>query len=112
VKYNVRIMDAAKADIGDIYHYIANDLRNPIAAERRISLIEAEIRKLRTNPYIYPIVSDEYLGTKGFRMIVAKSHLVFFIIREELHYVSVIRVLYGRMNWKLMLLNETAIDDA
>ena len=93
----------------DIYRYIAVDLHNPIAAERRISLIDKEIQTLKTHPAIFPLVHDDYLASKGFRMVIAEDHLIFFILREKNHAVSVMRVLYGRRDWKKLLRIETAL---
>jgi len=82
-----------------IYRYIAEELYNPKAATQRIALIDKAIQSLKKNPYLYPLVGDVYLASKGYRMIVAKKHLVFYIIREEIKAVSVMRVLYARRNW-------------
>ena len=36
-------------------------------------------------------------------MIVVKTHLIFFVIREEIKTVSIMRVLYGRRDWLRIL---------
>ena len=101
--YNVKIMDSAKAEMREIYWHIAEVLKNPIAAERRISLIETSIKSLKENPVRYPLVKDDYLASKGYRLIVVKNHLVFFTVREKEQAVSVMRVLYGRRDWMRIL---------
>ena len=101
--YNVRIMKPAQTEMRGIYQYIADDLQNPVAATRRISLIDDAIQSLKESPARFPLVRDDYMASKGYRMIVAKNHLVFFIIREEIKTVSVMRVLYGRRDWLRML---------
>ena len=101
--YKVRIMDSAKSDMRGIHKYIAEDLKNSVAAERRILLMRDKINSLKENPERFPLVRDEYLASKGYRMIVVKSHLVFFIIREKKQIVSIMRVLYGRRNWVRLL---------
>lgn len=107
MKYNVRIVKPAQADISEIYRYIAYDLKNPAAAERRISLIDEKILKLETTPTRYPLVQDEYMASKGFRVVAAKTHLIFFVIREGLldepTQVLVMRVLYCRRDWAKIL---------
>jgi len=50
MSYLVRIVKPAQTDIREIYRYIANDLQNPVAAERRISLIDEKILELETTP--------------------------------------------------------------
>ena len=101
--YKIRIMKPAQIDMREIYRYIAEDLQNPDAAVQRISLIDGAIQSLKKMPYRVPLVFDDYLASKGYRMVVVKTHLVFFIIREEIKTVSVMRVLYGRRDWVRML---------
>ena len=105
--YHVRIVKPAQTDMREIYRYIADDLQNPAAAERRISLIDEKILELETMPMRHPLVSDVYLASKGFRMVSAKTHLVFFVIREGLpnepKCVLVMRILYCRRDWARIL---------
>ena len=108
--YNVRIMRPAQNEMREVYRYIADELKNPVAAARRIALIDEKIQSLKENPARIPLVRDDYLASKGYRMIIAKNHLVFFIIREEIKTVSVMRVLYGRRDWLRMLKAETEED--
>jgi len=107
--YNVRVVKPAQTDIHDIHIYITYDLQNPTAAERRISLIDEKILSLETMPTRYPLVSDEYLASKGVRLVAAKTHLVFFVAREQpLKRVFVLRVLYCRRDWARILRHDIA----
>ena len=108
MKYKIRIMKPAQEDMREIYRYIADTLDNPIAAQRRLSLIDEAIRSLKENPGRFPLVRDDYLALKGFRMIVVKNHLVFFIVREKEKAVSVMRVMYGRRDWMRLLRTEAS----
>ena len=101
--YRVRIMESAQTDMREIHKYISEDLQNPDAAVRRIKDIDESIRSLKNMPKRHPLVLDNYLASKGFRMIVVKTHLVFFVVRDEINVVSVIRVLYARRDWMRIL---------
>jgi len=101
--YRIRIMKPAQTDMREIYKYIADELQNQTAAVSRISLIDEAIQSLKEQPARFPLVRDEYLASKGYRMIVVKTHLVFFIIREESKAVSIMRILYGRRDWLRIL---------
>jgi len=101
--YNIRIMRPAQDEMRETYRYIADGLNNPVAAQRRLSLIDEAIASLKENPGRFPLVRDDYLASKGYRMIVVKNHLVFFIVREKEKAVSVMRVLYGRRDWMRLL---------
>jgi plasmid stabilization system protein ParE len=96
-------MTPAKREIRQISKYISDDVGNPAAALRRIDLIDEKIQSLKENPKRYPLVQDEYLASKGYRWVAAKSHIIFFIIREEINTVSVMRVLHGRRDFVNML---------
>jgi len=52
-------------------------------------------------------VKSADISSKGIRVVAAKTHLVFFVIREhtqeELRRVFVLRVLYCRMDWARIL---------
>ena len=101
--YKVRIIKSAQNEIREIYRYIANDLQNPTAARNRVILIDEKIQSLKENPARLPLVQDDYLASKGFRIMIAKNHLIFFVIREEIKTVSVMRVLYARRDWLRIL---------
>ena len=101
--YKIRTIKSAQNEIREIYRYIANDLQNPAAAVKRITLIDKKIQSLKESPDRFPLVQDGYLASKGFRMIIAKNHLIFFVIREEIRTVSVMRVLYARRDWLRIL---------
>ena len=101
--YKLRIMRAAQNDMRKAYLYIAKDLQNPAAASRRIGLIDKAIQSLKEQPSRCPLVQDDYLASKGYRMMIVKNHLVFFIVRENIKTVSIMRVLYGRRDWQQLL---------
>ena len=105
--YKVRIMKPAQIEMREIYRYIAEELANPVAAARRITLIDEAVQSLKENPARFPLVQDDYLASKGYRLVPVKNHLVFYIIRENVHAISVMRVLYGRRDWKRLLKVET-----
>jgi toxin ParE1/3/4 len=98
-------MESAQSDMRGIHKYIAEDLQNPDAAVRCIKEIEISIRSLYKMPARFSLVSDNYLASKGFRMLAVKTHLVFYTIHEDLKTVSVIRVLYARRDWMHILRN-------
>ena len=103
MSYSIEVLEAARVDIDEIYDYIANVLHNPIAAIRRVALIEQAIASLDESPGRFAPVRDDQLALEGYRMIVVKNHLVFFVICEPEKLVSVERVLYGRRNWQRIL---------
>ena len=101
--FKIRITASAQREIRETYKYIAEDLKNPEAAERRVNLIDEKIKSLKDNLARYPLVSDNYLASKGFRKVIAKNHIIFYIIREKEQAVSIMRILYARRDWARLL---------
>ena len=103
MNYKVRIVKHARDDMRKIRKYITEDLANPPAAAKRINLIDTNIQSLRQMPARFPLVQDDYMASKGFRVIVCKTHLVFFVIEEAEKCVYIMRVIYARRDWARIL---------
>jgi len=113
--YKIEIVDPAKNDLREIGLYIAVDLQSPEAAMKRLDLIDEKIQSLKKMPAKHTLVQDNFLAAQGYRMVVAKSHLIFFLISndETPKRVYIMRVLYARRNWTRILKMEslpTALD--
>jgi len=110
MNYSINITDLAEEDILATVKYISNSLKNPIAANNLLDEIERHENILGETPSIYPYVNDEYLSEKGLKYVVIKNYLMFFTIDENNKIVNVIRFLYGRRDWKNILIeNQTRI---
>jgi len=103
MNYSVNITDLAEEDILSTVKYISNALKNPIAANNLLDEIEKYEEILGETPNIYPFVNDEYLSQKGIKYVKIKNYLMFYTIDENNKNVNVIRFLYGRMNWQIIL---------
>jgi len=53
---------------------------------------------------MYPAVPDEYLASKGFRFVMVKNYMLFYIVIEN--EVIILRFLYGSRDWMNLLGNE------
>ena len=98
--YFLNITEIAHEDILSVVKYIANVLKSPMAASRLLDDIEKQEKTLENTPNIYPVVSDEYLATKGVKFVMIKNYILFYTINEDEKTVTVIRFLYGRRDWK------------
>jgi len=106
MKYSLYITDIAEKDILATVRYIANTLKNPIAANNLLDEIERYEKILEDTPGMYPFVQDEYLAAKGLKYLAIKNFLLFYTIDEKSKTVKIIRFLYGRRDWKNILKNE------
>jgi len=106
MKYSLNITDIAEEDILSSVRYIANELKNSIAANNLLDEIEKYEKILEETPGIYPSVHDEYLAEQGLRFVTIKNFLLFFTIDKKNKTVNIIRFLYGRRDWKNILKNK------
>jgi len=53
------------------------------------------------NIYLYSIIRDEYLASKGYRFSIVNNYLMFFVVNEK--QIEIIRFLYGYRDWIKML---------
>jgi len=106
MNYSVNITDLAEDDILATVKYISSALKNLIAANNLLDEIERHEKILEEMPNIYPFVKDEYLSQKGIKYVTIKNYLMFYTIDENNKIVNVIRFLYGRMNWQIILKEE------
>jgi len=102
--YSVNITDIAEEDILNTLKYIANVLKSPIAANNLLDEIERHEEILENTPNIYPLVPDEYLAQRGLKFTMIKNYLMFYTINEDEKTVTVVRFLYGRRDWKNILM--------
>ena len=105
MKYSLNITDRAEEDILSTVRYIANELKNSIAANNLLDEIEKHEKILEETPGIYPSVHDEYLAGKGLKFVTIKNFLLFFTIDKKNKTVNIIRFLYGRRDWKNIFKN-------
>jgi len=105
MKYSLNITDIAEEDILTTVRYIANILKNPIAANSLLDELEKREKTLETTPGIYPSVHDEYLAEKGLKYVKIKNFLLFFTMDKKTKIVNIVRFLYGRRDWKKILRN-------
>lgn len=99
MEYKLRITNDAKCDIDDIISYIANELKNPIAADNLLTEIELSFDTISYNPFAFPLCNDKRLRDGGYRKINVKNYIVFYRVDELNSIVYIMRVIYGRRNY-------------
>lgn len=97
--YKIKIYPAAKQDLLDIIDYL-NTL-SPDAALRYYDLLTEEIASLSYMPERCPHPKDLALAAKGYRCMVVKKYLVFYVVTGDT--VQIRRILYGRRDYSSLL---------
>lgn len=98
-KYKVRIFPSAENDLLEIKEYVENKLK--ISPNKLFSKFYSSIDVLETDPLIFPLLKDVYLGSLGYRMISIDNFLLFYVI--ENNKVQIHRFLYGKRDYLLIL---------
>lgn len=68
--------------------------------------IDLEISSLSQMPQRYALVSDKLLSAWGIRYVKVKNYLAFYTISDETATVHIVRFLYGKSNWRVLLQND------
>ena len=97
--YKVKITQTAENDLRDIARYISSQLNAPTAALNMLRSIRSAIAKLETTALAYPIVRDDRLGFIGYRPLMVKNYITFYLVNEKEKTAVVDRILYGRRDW-------------
>ena len=101
--YNVVISEIAETDLREIVQYIAFERMEPFNARHLLSRIQEAILELEKRTYRYILVRDERLASRGIRLLSVDNHIVFYIVSKRYDSVTIVRILYGRREWKKLL---------
>ena len=102
-EYRISISDLAKQDIRNIAAYIRNDLQEPDIAKKTIEAMINAIFTLEDLPARISFVHDERLAKQQIRGLHINNYTAFFRINESLKTVEIIRVIYSRRDWSMLL---------
>lgn len=102
-KYKIELTETAKNDLLDIVRYISSQLSAPVTAAKMMDEIEKALSELTDMPQRCPPITDERLNTMGYRKLIIKKYIAFFVIDEKAKVVNVVRILYARRDWRCIL---------
>ena len=95
MNYEIRMTPQAKADLQNIYEYIACNLQSPQHAAGQLDLLEESIASLIQMPKRFRVYDKETWKSRNLRIMPVDNYLVFYIPSNETGIVTVIRVMYG-----------------
>ena len=101
--FEVVFTPQAEEQLEDIAHYIAVELRNPIAAEKFIDELVGESLKLSHNPEKHRLIDEEPWGKRGIRKIKVDNYYAYFWIDAENATVWIIGVVFAKRDQKKYL---------
>ena len=101
--YKVKVTEPAENDLKDIAIYISSELNAPGTAVKMVDTIEEAISKLEKTALLRPFVRDKRLASLGYRPLVIKNYIAFYVVNEKEKLVAVDRIIYGRRDWQNIL---------
>jgi len=101
--YKVELARSAENDLREIARYIAHQLNEPATALKMVQTIKNAIFKLDTTALAHPLVRVDRLAALGYRPLVVKNYIAFYVVNEKDKLVDVDRILYGQRDWKSIL---------
>lgn len=97
--YKVKIFPTAKQDLEEVIQYL-NTL-SPEVAWKYYDLLVEEIASLSKMPGRCPRPKDLALAAKGYRYLLVKNYLVFYVVVGDT--VQIRRILYARRDYSTLL---------
>ena len=97
--YKVKLYPTAEQDLLDIINDL-NTLSSEVALQY-YDLLTEQIASLSSMPERCARSRDLILAAKGYRYLILKKYLVFFIVAEDT--VEFHRILYGRSDYRSIL---------
>lgn len=98
-KYKLKIYPLAQDDLLEVVDYL-NTLSSD-AAIKYYDLLVEQIAGLAELPERCPLVKDAHLRLRGYRTLLVKNYIVFYVVNENL--VEIRRILYNRRQYEGLL---------
>ena len=101
--FKINITEKAENDVLENALYIKKVLHSETAAENLVNDFFKSIQKLVDIPQYYPLVNNDFLKPYGIRFMQIKNYTVFFNVEIENNHVFILRFIYSRRNWNVLL---------
>lgn len=102
-RYRILMSEPAVEDLQQTAEYISKVLREPATARKLVGKIKEAVMSLADMPTRHALVNDECLAAQGIRKMPVENYIVFYMVSERDGTVTIIRILYGRRAWELLL---------
>ena len=95
MSYTVRLTDTAKQDLREIAFWIADQSKDP----------EGLLKNLDTFPYVGAFPKDRILKSVGYRFMVHKEYLIFYLVDEEEKQVNIMAIFNSKKDYMRVMKN-------
>lgn len=107
MSWKIKYSAQARNDLKSIYEYIAYELLVSETAGNQVSRIMKFIRRLGEMPMMYKVYEEEPWKSKNVRCFPVDNYLVFYLPKEELNIVNILRIIYGGRDIRRQLRDTT-----
>lgn len=94
-RYKVRVLPAAQKNVREILRFLA--ALSGDTARLYQELFAAAFRSLSEMPMRHPPARDAYMAEKGYRFLVVRNYLVFFLVSGDT--VQITHIIDGRSDY-------------
>ena len=92
--YKISYLPLALDDLKDIVRYISYKLESPRAAQRLLSKIDREVRKIASNPFRCRLYASPEKLKYEYRVLHIDNYSLFYVTENEK--IEIHRVIYSR----------------
>ena len=97
--YKVVLTDTAKYDLREIAFYIAEESKDKNIAKRFVNELRDEAKRLEVFPNAGALPNDRILKALGYRFIVYKDYLTFYLVDESQKKVVIMAIFNGKRDY-------------
>ena len=97
--YSVKLYARAIRDLEEIFKYIANNISEPLAAEKMIDALENAIVNLEYFPERGAIRQKGIYANKNYRQLFVKNYVIIYKVLKEQKEVHIVTVRYAASNF-------------
>lgn len=96
--YNLEILPIAKKDMDEIIYYISHNLKNIIVSRKLLEHFIKAFDSIIDFPYGYSVYQSGKTLENEYRIFRVKNFLMFYTINEKEKVITIVRVLYQKMD--------------
>ncbi len=96
--YRIEFLPIAKKDIDDIIYYVSHELKNITASKKLRDLFMSSLDHIVEFPYGCSIYKPIGKLKNEYRSYRVKKFLMFYTINENKNLITIVRVLYKKMD--------------
>jgi len=81
--YNYEFSPLAEQDLHEIFEYISLELFAPTSADSLMDEMQSAVESLCDFPFSRPLLKDDTLRKKGYRLLVVRNYNIFYVVKEQ-----------------------------